>query len=92
MVDLLAAQVNTLARLYQAAQRIGIGFYLAGIPGDNPGTVSTTSFEPKRMSALFRYAKGLAARGYPWLTAPPGLGRRELIPTFKTGRQPLRNL
>jgi hypothetical protein len=81
-----ASQVNTLVRLYRAARGIGIGFHLAGIPEDYAGAVPTTSFDPKRMSALFRYAKGLAARGYPWLTAPPGLGRRELIPTSKTGR------
>jgi hypothetical protein len=81
-----AAQVNTLARFYRAVRGMGFGFHLAGIPEDYPGRVPTTSFDPKRMTKLFRYARDRAMRGYPWLKAPPGLNWRELIPSTANGR------
>jgi predicted patatin/cPLA2 family phospholipase len=81
-----AAQVNTLARFYRAVRGMGFGFHLAGIPEDYPGRVPTTSFDPKRMAKLFRYARDRAMRGYPWLKAPPGLNWRELIPSTANGR------
>jgi hypothetical protein len=81
-----SSQIGTVTRLYRAAHGIGIGFHLAGIPEDYPGAVPTTSFDPKRMRKLFHYAEDLAASGYPWLKAPPGLNWRELIPSSPSGR------
>lgn len=81
-----SSQIGTVTRLYRAARGIGIGFHLAGIPEDYPGAVPTTSFDPKRMTDLFHYAEDLAASGYPWLKAPPGLKWRELIPSSPSGQ------
>jgi predicted acylesterase/phospholipase RssA len=61
-----------LYRIYLQAQRDGLDFHLAHIPASF-SVPHPEDFDPGYMRALFDVGFGLAAKGYPWLKAPPGV-------------------
>lgn len=58
---------------YLTAQKDGFGFNMAYVTDDFTSTQPKSRFDQAYMQALFDYAEGLAARGYPWAHTPPGL-------------------
>jgi predicted patatin/cPLA2 family phospholipase len=72
-----AAQLSQLNVLYQGAQALGFGYYIAGIPVDYPDAPPTASFDTPRMMKLFHYGEELGEKGDPWRTKPPTLARTE---------------
>lgn len=61
-----------LYRIYAIAQRDNIDFNYAFIP-DNFVPKAKEVFDPDQMNQLFDLGFNLAASGYEWSTAPPGL-------------------
>ncbi len=57
-------------RIYQNAERDGIGFNLAVI-GDDFAPMPQARFDRDYMRALFAHAEDQARRGYPWMHSPP---------------------
>lgn len=74
-----AAQSSLVVRLYHVVRRVGWEFHLAGIPREYEGELPSASFDPERMTRLFRYAEALAASGFPWQDHPPGMDPRERL-------------
>ena len=62
--------VGDLYELYVFAQRNGIDYNLAYIPGDFLDT-STQAFDPVYMTKLYDLGFKLAQAGYPWKKTPP---------------------
>jgi hypothetical protein len=65
--------IGDLYELYEFAQRNGMAYNLAYIPGDFPDT-SKQAFDPKYMSALYDLGFKLGQEGYAWRKTPPRLG------------------
>jgi predicted patatin/cPLA2 family phospholipase len=63
--------VGDLYRIYLTAQRDGFDFNLAYIPKSFTRTLKEP-FETAYMNALFKVGYDMAAKGYPWVKAPPG--------------------
>jgi Patatin-like phospholipase len=63
--------VGDLYRIYLTAQRDGFDFNLAYIPKSFTRTLKEP-FETAYMKALFQVGYDMAAKGYPWVKAPPG--------------------
>jgi hypothetical protein len=63
--------VGDLYRIYLTSQRDGLDFNLAYIPKSFTRTLKEP-FERAYMIALFKVGYDLAAKGYPWVKAPPG--------------------
>ncbi|MEQ8230127.1 MAG: patatin-like phospholipase family protein, partial [Gammaproteobacteria bacterium] len=64
--------VGDLFLIHEIAQRDGLDFNMAYIPAsfDAP---HRTDFDTVYMNALYETAYAMAAKGYPWEKAPPGL-------------------
>jgi len=64
--------IGDLYRIYSIAQRDGLDFNLAYIPGgfDAP---HKEEFDTDYMRALFKLGYELAVKGYPWEKRPPGM-------------------
>lgn len=58
---------------YLTAQKDGFDFNMAYVTDDFAKGRPKTRFDQAYMQALYDYADGLAARGYPWSKTPPGL-------------------
>ena len=71
--------LNDIFRIYATSVRDGVNFHLAYIPpefhADKAG-----EFDQTYMRALFDFAYERAKTGYPWASAPPGLGAPEAPP------------
>ncbi|MDI4238292.1 patatin-like phospholipase family protein [Bradyrhizobium sp. Arg237L] len=67
--------IGDLYRIHAIARHEGIDFNLAGIPADFRYKADGP-FDRSYMIALFDYGYSLAARGYSWIKAPPGLELR----------------
>lgn len=67
--------IGNLYEIYLMAQRDGLDYHLANIPGDFPDS-SEEQFDPAYMRKLFDLGYDLARKGYHWQTGPP---RYELI-------------
>ena len=65
-----ASGYNDVLRMYNAAQRDGIGFNLAYI-GTDFTQKPPSPFDQGYMRALFDYGYKRARRGYDWSKAPP---------------------
>jgi hypothetical protein len=63
--------IGDLYRIYATARRDGVGFHLARIPSSF-NAPHPEDFDTGFMKALFEVGYGMASRGYPWETAPPG--------------------
>jgi predicted acylesterase/phospholipase RssA len=73
ITSLIQAQgVGDLFRIYLQAERDGLDFKLAHIPASF-NAPHKEEFDPDYMHALFDVGFELAAKGYPWLDAPPGV-------------------
>jgi hypothetical protein len=59
--------------MYAGAEKYGIGYHIAGIPPDYSDPPPVASFDPPRMTKLFRYGESLALNGDPWQTKPPAM-------------------
>jgi predicted patatin/cPLA2 family phospholipase len=68
-----SAQISQLGLMYSGAQKYGIGYHIVGIPPDYPDPPPVASFDPPRMTKLFRYGESLALNGDPWRTKPPAM-------------------
>jgi predicted patatin/cPLA2 family phospholipase len=66
-----SAQLSQLRLMYEGTQNLGIGYHIAGIPADYPDPPPVASFDPPRMTKLFRYGQSLWAAGDPWRSKPP---------------------
>lgn len=65
-------------RIYLQTQRDGFGFHLGFIPASfDPATPA--GFDPEYMQALYDLGVRSARTGYPWLSAPPGLGPKTSV-------------
>lgn len=65
-------------RIYLQTQRDGLGFHLGFIPASfDPA--EPAGFDPAYMTALYDLGAESARNGYPWLTAPPGLGPKTTV-------------
>ena len=62
--------IGDLYRIYQTAQRDGMDYNLAFIPGDFDETAEE-QFDPIYMRKLFDVGYDLARDGYPWEKMPP---------------------
>ena len=72
MVGLIDSHaMGDMYRIYTVAQRDGVDFNLAFIPGDFEPS-NAVEFVPKKMTELFTLGCGLARDGYPWKKTPPG--------------------
>ncbi len=67
--------LGDLARIHAKAVRDGIGYHLAAIP-DSFDVPLVKPFDRTYMQALFKEGYRLGQSGYPWLSAPPGVGVR----------------
>lgn len=65
--------IGDLYQMHASAQRNGIDYNLAYIPGDFPDT-STEAFDPIYMSRLFELGAKLGRSGGAWTKTPPRLG------------------
>lgn len=72
-----SAQTSQMVRAYRAANGIGMGFHLAGIPDDYDGPLPIVGFVPDEMQALFEFGQSRAKSAGFWLQAPPGIDPRE---------------
>jgi len=63
--------IGDLYRIYVGAQRDGMDYNLAYIPGHFVAG-KEKGFDPVYMRKLFDYAYSLAKDGYPWVKVPPG--------------------
>lgn len=63
--------IGDLFRIYVGAERDGMDYNLAYIPGDFVAE-SESPFDPVYMRKLFDFAYSLAKSGYPWVKDPPG--------------------
>jgi len=63
--------IGDMYRLYYGAQRDGLDYHLAYIPGDF-GETPKEMFDPEYMRKLFDLGYRMAKAGYPWHKAPPG--------------------
>jgi len=63
--------IGDMYRLYFGAQRDGLDYNLAYIPGDFSETPKEM-FDPEYMRKLFDLGYRMAKTGYPWRKAPPG--------------------
>ncbi|MGH9867422.1 MAG: patatin-like phospholipase family protein [Candidatus Polarisedimenticolia bacterium] len=63
--------IGDLYRIYATSRRDSVDFHLARIPGSF-NVVHKEDFDPEYMKALFDVGYGMASKGYPWETAPPG--------------------
>jgi hypothetical protein len=63
--------VGDLYRMYLETLRVNAPFHLAYI-GEDFSAPHKDDFDQSYMRALYRYAHDEAAKGYPWLEAPPG--------------------
>jgi hypothetical protein len=63
--------ISDFYRMYLETLRAKAGFHLAYI-GDDFKAPHKEDFDQTYMRALYRYAHGKAAKGYPWREAPPG--------------------
>jgi predicted patatin/cPLA2 family phospholipase len=68
-----SAQLSQLRLMYEGAQKLGIGYHIAGIPADYPDPPPVASFDPPRMTRLFRYGESLWRQGSPWRSEPPAM-------------------
>jgi hypothetical protein len=64
--------IGDLYQMYEFAQRNGVAYNLAYIPGNFPDT-STESFDPAYMSKLFDLGFQLGREGKGWTRTPPRL-------------------
>ena len=64
--------IGDIFRIYAASQRDGLDFHLAFIPPEFD-QVPDREFDVDYMRNLFDLGRRLAADGYPWHRAPPGL-------------------
>jgi hypothetical protein len=67
--------VGDLYRMYMVTERAGASFNLAYIPEDFQAP-HPEDFDQGYMRALYRYAYDKAAKGYPWVHAPPGFAAK----------------
>jgi len=77
--------VGDLYRIYLTAQRDGLDFNLAYIPKTFTRELKEP-FETAYMDALFKVGYDMAAKGYPWVKAPPGFNAppgRPIQPTVQ---------
>jgi hypothetical protein len=72
---------NDVLRMYDSAQRDGVGFHLAFIGADFT-TELREPFDQTYMRALFEYGYTRARRGFPWADRPPvaGAGPAPAVP------------
>ena len=63
--------LDDLYCIYIGAQRHGLDYNLAYIPGEF-GEESTEGFDPVCVRALFGLGHEMAQEGYPWAKSPPG--------------------
>ncbi len=71
--------IGDMYRLYLAAVRDGMNYYLAQMPADFEGE-SNEVFDPVYMRKLFDTGYELGRNGYPWKSAPPGVIVEDLDP------------
>jgi hypothetical protein len=68
--------ISDFYRMYLEMQRVGGKFNLAYI-GDDFKAPHPSDFDQTYMRALYAYGYDKAAKGYPWLHAPPGFNPGE---------------
>jgi len=64
--------IGDLYKIYLTAQRDGVDFNLAYIPASFTAP-HREAFDTEYMRQLYALGYDLAAKGYPWQKAPPGL-------------------
>ncbi len=69
----------SLFRVYMLAARYKIDFNMAAIPDDTFPDLDPVIFDPTLMKKVYDHGFAEAKKGYPWMKAPPGLDRDELI-------------
>jgi predicted patatin/cPLA2 family phospholipase len=74
---LYAQTRGDLQRLYLISTVSGMNYHLSAIPPEFPAPTSSTDFDRRAMTAMFKEGYALAAAGAGWRDSPPGAGPGE---------------